>query len=314
MGHLFRALNLAHRLEEKGKPYVVLANRDKAALDILRENKISPIIVDLSDAVTDWEGRLIRERGITRWLNDRLDTSRETAEHVKAAGIPLYTIDDMGPGAALADGNFASLIFEDTGSIPGRQVYAGCRYLILNPEIATYRRMRGRLERILVTLGGSDTYGVTLGVIRYFKKLRRERGFDQKLTILLGPGSVIRGEAKEAVRGTDFEIVCGVPSLMRFFQGFDAAVTGGGVTALEAAASGLPCMVIANEPHEEQIGRYLEQNGCGVFAGYYKEMAPERFAQISGGDLPAMSRRGMETVDLDGAERVCRVLYGKEWI
>lgn len=306
MGHLFRALNLIRMLEKKGEAYVLLMNRDESGLEILKKNKISPIMVDLSDILSDWEGRLIRERGICVWLNDRLDTGRETAKHVKDAGIPLFTIDDMGEGAALADGNFASLIFENADKIPGRKVYAGCKYLILNPEIAAYRRERNKTEAILVTLGGSDTYGVTLDVIAFLKK-QKENGLHKSVTILLGPGSMIGEQARKAVEGTGFTLVSSVPSLAAFFSQFDLAVTGGGVTALEAAASGLPCMVIANELHEIQIGRYLEKAGCAVFAGYYKEMKLERLEEIK--DVSAMSRRGMETVTLSGAAHICDIIF-----
>lgn len=304
MGHLFRAMNLIRTLEQNKKRYVLLVNEDSNALCILKENNIVPIIVDLWDTESDWEGRLIKEKQITVWLNDRLDTGAETAKHVKAAGIPLFTVDDMGEGASYADGNFASLIFEHIENVPGKKVYAGSDYLILNPEIAAYRRERNEIKKILVTLGGSDTYGVTLRVIEFLKKWQQEA--DTRITILLGPGAVIRREVEEAICGTDFELVSGVPSLIAYFSEFDFAITGGGVTALEAAASGLPCLIIANELHEIQIGRHMEQIGSAVFAGYYKEMNLEKIREIK--DVRSMSRKGMEKVSLLGAERICEIM------
>ena len=304
MGHLFRAMNLIRTLEQNKKRYVLLVNEDSNALRILKENNIVPIIVDLWDTESDWEGRLIKEKQITVWLNDRLDTGAETAKHVKAAGIPLFTVDDMGEGASYADGNFASLIFEHIENVPGKKVYAGSDYLILNPEIADYRLERNEIKKILVTLGGSDTYGVTLRVIEFLKKWQQEA--DVRITILLGPGAAIRREVEEAICGTDFELVSGVPSLIAYFSEFDFAITGGGVTALEAAASGLPCLIIANELHEIQIGRHMEQIGSAVFAGYYKEMNLEKIREIK--DVRSMSRKGMEKVSLRGAERICEIM------
>lgn len=308
MGHLFRALNLIHMLEHMTQPYVLIVNEDEGGLRVLEQWHITPVIADLQDMTGDWEGRLIRERKITVWLNDRLDTAYETAKHVKDAGIPLYTIDDMGAGAALADGNFASLIFEQVEKVPGKRVYAGCDYLILNPQIETYRRERREVGNILVTLGGSDTYGVTLQVISFLKRYNRE--LHKNITILLGPDAVIGEEAAKETEGTGFSLVSYVPSLIRFFADFDLAITGGGVTALEAAACGLPCVIVANEPHEVQIGRYLERKGCALFAGYYKEMDLGRIREIE--DIGAMSRRGMEAVGLSGAARICEILFSGE--
>lgn len=308
MGHLFRALNLIRRLEETGKEYILLINDNSAALRVLEQEKIVPVIVDLQDTVSDWEGSLIAKYSITHWLNDRLDTGIETARHVIQSGIPLYTIDDMGEGAALAEGNFASLIFENTEKVPGKKVYAGSDYLILNSEIALYRKERDKIERILVTLGGSDTYGVTLQVIEYLKKQQWIK--EKKVTVLLGPGALIWDEVKKAMAETEFELLSYVPSLISFMELFDLAITGGGVTALEAAASGLPCVIIANELHEVQIGKYMEEIGSAVFAGYYKDINLERITNIT--DIGKMSRAGMENITLLGAQRICDVMFERK--
>lgn len=309
MGHLFRALNLISVLKQKNKKYVLLVNDDKRGLLVLKEHQIKPVIVDLWDETSNWEAELIKDYQIDVWLNDRLDTSEVTAQHVKACGIPLFTIDDMGEGAAYADGNFASLIFEHTDEIPGKRVYAGNDYLILNPDIISYRRERSEIKKLLVTLGGSDTYGVTLRVIDFLKKWKQENP-QIHVTILLGPGAEIYTEVKEALKGSDLQLVSYVASLIEYFAQFDLAVTGGGVTAFEAAASGLPCLIIANELHEIQIGRHLEKIGCGVFAGYYKEMDLTKIEKFTA--LAEMSRCGIERVRLDGAERICEIMESEK--
>lgn len=338
MGHLFRALNLIHYLNQGGMDWLLLVNEDQAAGRILRERDIPYLTVDLRDMQSDWERTIIENYQVTAWLNDRLDTAIVTAQHVKETGIPLYTIDDMGEGAALADGNFASLVFEDTDRISGRKVYAGPDYLILNPEIETYRRQRTDLRKILVTLGGSDTYGVTTAVIESLKRLMQGTDADEeyrsgaetghrhvrgpqypKVTVLLGPAAVNRSEVEAALAETGFELISSVPSLIQSFAEYDLAITGGGVTCLEAAASGLPCVIIANELHEIPIGKYVEKTGGGIFAGYYREMdldciKPLLSEKQSGREqerIRNMSRNGMERVSLEGASRICRVIQGE---
>lgn len=305
MGHLFRAVNLIFVCRQRKIDYCLLMNEDEKGLRILAENKITPVLVDLQDEASDWEAELIAEHSIDVWLNDRLNTSAVTARHVKAAGIPLFTIDDMGEGAVYADGNFASLIFERVDKVPGKKVYAGSDYLILNPEIRKYRRERTELKNLLVTLGGSDTYGVTPSVIAFLKKWQQDNP-QVDVTVLLGPGAKIYEEAKAELEGSSFQLISHVPSLMAYFEQFDLGITGGGVTAFEAAASGLPCLIIANELHEIQIGRYLEQLGCAVFAGYYQEMDLNKITQLT--DLSSMSLQGMRKVSLNGAERICDVI------
>ena len=318
MGHLFRALNLIRYLNQEGMDWLLLVNEDQAAGRILRERDIPYLTVDLWDMQSDWERTIIENYQVTAWLNDRLDTAGATAQHVKETGIPLYTIDDMGEGASLADGNFASLVFEDTDKIPGRKVYAGPDYLILNPEIRIYRRQRTDLRKILVTLGGSDTYGVTTAVIDSLKQVARGPRYPE-VTVLLGPAAVNRSEVEAALAGTGFELISSVPSLIQSFAEYDLAITGGGVTCLEAAASGLPCVIIANELHEIPIGKYVEKTGGGIFAGYYREMdldcmkllLNEKRLGMEQKRIRNMSRNGMERVSLEGASRICRVIRGE---
>jgi spore coat polysaccharide biosynthesis predicted glycosyltransferase SpsG len=176
----------------------------------------------------------------------------------------------------------------------------GIQYLALNPEIDRFRRARTQLTSpVLVTLGGSDTYGVTVQVVALLKEL------DRPATIVTGP-SFQHAEELERVLDQRFTWKSEVPSLIREFYGYDLAITGGGVTPFEANASGLPCIIVANEPHEIEIGRYLASVGSSIFAGYYREMAEQVFEREL--DLAAMSRAGIEQIKTNGADNILREL------
>lgn len=97
---------------------------------------------------------------------------------MKNEGVLLAAIDDCGEGADYVDLHFCAMLFHN---LRGRHIYSGKEYMILNPEIARYRRRRTALNKILVTLGGSDTYGVTVKVV----KILKEKGL--KADIVTGP-------------------------------------------------------------------------------------------------------------------------------
>jgi spore coat polysaccharide biosynthesis predicted glycosyltransferase SpsG len=300
LGHLFKVLNLTAALARRGEPCLVMVNPDPNATAILAQRSVGYATVDLADTSSDWESALIVESGITVWVNDRLDTSLRHAENVKRNGIKLVTFDDRGTGAALADLHFAPLAFSDGSQLRGKRVLTGIQYLALNDEIAHHRRVRTQLKSpILVTLGGSDTYGVTLSVVAQLKKL------DRPATVVTGPSFQ---HARELERALDdrFTWKQGVPSLIQEFYHHDLAITGGGVTPFEANASGLPCIIIANEPHEIACGQYLEGLGCSIFAGYYQEIAGKVFEQEL--DLTAMSQAGIEQIKTTGVENILREL------
>ena len=298
MGHLFRALNFHACLLRHGISSMFITNRHGPATDILGQRGIPFEIASLDDLESDWEKGLIRKFGISLWLNDRLDTDRRHALCVKSAGVRLATFDDRGSGAELADLNIAALIFDDDPPLQGEKVLRGHEYLVLSPEIATHRHQRSDAARILVTMGGSDTHGVTATVAGILRKLGKAA------TLVLGPGFEHNAGLENVADG--FVVKRGVPSLFAEFDRHDLAITAGGVTPFEANACGLPCISIATEPFEVAVCRHLEELGSSVYAGFRDDIDERVFSRNL--DIAAMSRAGMQRISLDGAERILHEL------
>lgn len=299
MGHFYRALNLAETLAQFKIPYIFYLNDDKPSRIILAERGLPHRIVDLDEINSNWELRLIQADGIVLWANDRLDTNRSHAQKVKAAGLPLVTFDDRGTGAALADLNIAALSFNENEILGGARVLRGTEYLILNSQIEDCTRVRTRVDSILVTMGGSDTYGVTVVVV----KMLKEMGLTA--TIVIGP-SFAHQALLNSVISEDFVLKQGLKSMIHEYLFHDLAITGGGLTPFEANASGLPCVVIANETFEIPVGRELERLGCSAFAGYHESLVKPLFN--SNLPIEQMSMNGIHNIGLGGSQRVVRTL------
>jgi len=299
MGHFYRALILANGLAKAELAYTLYLNDHAPSRQILVERGASHRVVDLEDFTGNWEASLIQQDGITLWLNDRLDTDVRHAEKVKATGIPLVTFDDRGTGAALADLHIAALAFDAQERLAGARLLCGADYLILNPQISDYRRLRKQLSSILVTLGGSDTYGVTVKVVRLLKEM------GLAATIVVGPAFMHTAMLDEALTEA-FTLKRGVPSMIEEFYHHDLAITGGGITPFEANASGLPCVVISNELFEIPVGMALQKLGGSLFAGHHGSLAVPLFRA----DLPLeqMSQAGMRNIGLQGTQRVIGAL------
>ena len=295
MGHLFRALNMIEFFGTQKIQYVVFINPDDKAISILRQKSIRFEIVDVHDLTTQWETKLIEKYKITTWMNDRLDTDIKHAQNIKDNHIRLITFDDRGTGSSLADLNIAALVFEHKGKLAGRRVLTGVEYLVLNKEIDKYKRLRTKCENIIVTMGGSDTNGVTMKVIAILQK------YNKKATIILGP-SFLHWESLRKSLNDNFVVKVGVPSLIQEFAKYDVAITGGGVTPFEANASGLPCIIIASELHEIEIGRYLEQTGSSVFAGFHENINAEIVSMEF--EIEKMSKSGMALIKTNAIEKI----------
>lgn len=298
MGHFFRCMNFIKFLDKANEKYMIFINKDKVSNDYLDNQSINYRIVDLEDFQSDWESKLIQEYGIKVWINDRLDTNIKHALNVVKNKIKLVTFDDRGTGAEVADLNISALVFNKQNSLKGKKILSGMKYLILNEDIESFRRVRKKLNKILVTLGGSDTYGVTIDILKLLKKM------DVGATIIIGPSFEHYKELENLIEDK-YVIKMNVPSLIEEFFEYDLAITGGGITPFEAAASGLPCILVANEIHEIEICNYLHEIGAGMFAGYYKELNFRSFSDIfSKCDIENMSKSGIKKINTCGLKNI----------
>jgi len=302
MGHLYRALNLADAFKAVGAPCTFLLNQHEPSRAIVAERGYASSVVDLDDQDSGWEVDQVRQKRISVWINDRLDTGASHAQRVKSLGLRLVTFDDRGAGAHWADLHVAALAGDDQEILSGARVLRGVRFLILDSSIAKYRRLRQATGNIVVSMGGSDTYGVTIKVMRALAAL------DRGATIVIGPAFAHHDALAKAMT-PQFRLKRGVPSLAEEFSHYDLAITGGGITPFEANAAGLPCIVVANEPFEIPVGKALERMGGAVFAGFHEDIDVSHFAR----ELPIaeMSRAAMENIDLNGSRRVVHAIMSQ---
>ena len=152
---------------------------------------------------------------------------------------------------------------------------------------------------MVVSMGGSDTYGVTINVVRALRSAGREA------TVVLGPGFA-HDSALDRVLGDLFTVKRSVASLAEEFARHDLAITAGGLTPYEANAAGLPCVVIATEPWEVRTGEVLARLGGCIYAGWRERIDFTAFEATL--PIEKMSRAALASVPTDGAARVAAEL------
>lgn len=297
MGHFYRALNILEYFRSVNESALVVINQDKTSIQILDEKEIAYEVVDYTDVASNWEKDIIQKYRADVWLLDKFQTGLELAGHIKGTGTILAAIDDCGAGAELVDLHFCAMLFRD---IKGKRIFAGKEYMILNPEIAKYRKQRTEMKKLIVTLGGSDTYGVTVKVIKILKKQ------GQCADIVIGPNFRHRHMLEQEI-DSHFIVYNTVPSLIEKFYDYDLAITGGGITCFEAIASGLPCIIVANELHEIDIGRYLASFKGAKFAGYYQDIS-EQDIDVGSINVREMSKAALQAVPLNGMENIYKAI------
>ncbi|MCT7601879.1 hypothetical protein [Aliarcobacter butzleri] len=296
MGHFFRMLNFAKYLEQKKQNFIFLINENEKTKEILISNGYQYEIVNLLDLDSYWETALIKKYDLKYWINDRLDTNEKHIKNIQKNSIKVINFDDLGSGAKYSDINICGLFFNQD-NLQGKKVFKGVDYLILNPEIDLYKKQRKSLNHILVTLGGSDTYGVTIKVLKLLKK------YNIKATIHIGPSFEHKEELEKELTD-DYDVINFIPSLIEEFSKYDLAITGGGITPFEANASGLPCMIVANETFEVQNGEFLSSLGSSIYLGFHENIDESKFKDIEKLNLENMSQNGLLKLKTKAVEKI----------
>jgi len=302
MGHLFRMLNFSVFLKSQNEKFIFLINDDNKLKNILKLNNVSFEIVKLNNNQINWERDIVLRHKIIYWVNDRLNTTKQHALKVKQLNIKLITLDDFGSGARLSDISIYGLAHK--GNFKGKKILRGIDYLILDKEIDLYKKKRSQVKKILVTLGGSDTYGVTIKVLKLLKK------YKIKATIHLGP-SFLHEEELQKELTKDYKTITYIPSLIREFSKYDLAITGGGITPFEANASGLPCLIIANELFEIDNGFFLESLNSSKFLGHYYNINEDIFSNLNILNINLMSRNGMQKLKTQAIKKIYKNIKAK---
>lgn len=302
MGHLFRAIVIYEYFTGIGEKAIIIANNDKKTKDELKKRSI--VFVTVEDA-EDYKavGDILLRYKVELVIIDKFKSSYDYVEYLNQNNLFISGIDDYGNGAELFDLHFCPLLFGVNKM--GKKVCDDKKYIILNPEINIYRRRRNRINRILVTMGGADTYGVTIKLMPVLDRIKTQSD------ILIGPGFI--NEEELINKNKNHKVIKNTPSLIELFDRYDLLICGGGITAIEANASGLPCMIIANEPHEILIGKWLENIGGACFLGYFKNIIEDDLVlKINDINISELSNKALGSVDSAGVTRFYEKIIN-EW-
>jgi spore coat polysaccharide biosynthesis predicted glycosyltransferase SpsG len=301
-GHLVRAGRIARAL---GVPWVVSLRGGPAARSVAREL-----------------GGIVDERPVRELIDERRpavlvidDPIRAPAEAAiraaRRAGVATLGVHDLGRGCLDAD-----LVVD--GSLPGGPALArvvatrcrtGPRYAVVDPFTCDLRRRANRRPRwdIVVSLGGGGRATVALALAR----LLVQRNPAARVAVATGFAGRPRGTSRVVRWPRGRSIVCALADSR-------VAVLGGGVTAYEAAALGVPAVLVDVVRAQRPTVRAFALRGAAVaggsVAGKVTSAALERLAVRverlfrTPARQRAMAAAGRRLVDGRGAARVAALV------
>lgn len=317
LGHIRRCLSLAQALSRQGALVSFITFANAATLDLISECGFNAIAVD-SERDLEETRKAIRSLAASVLVVDSYDIDADYLACIREQVSLLVAVDDLANRPLPVDIviNGAAYAGELEYKVPpGALLLVGAQYVILRKEFGREpgRKMNNLVERILITVGGSDPRGLTGRLVGW---IRRESN-DIDLDVVIGPFFKEATSSSELTESEPGKIhLHHNPTDMRSLMlEADLAITGGGQTTYELAATGTPAVAIATAENQLQNLNSLAQAGSLVNAGGLDD--PELETQFLNQlrkliDEPKtrqqMSRRGRELVDGLGAERLAEVI------
>ena len=263
MGHIYRALAIAHELTD----HEILFVCDSKSFAVV--NKLAGYDYWL-DVVP--EGKMVSS--ITRLqpdlvINDILDTTVEYILGLKEKRFAVVNFEDLGSGAANTDLTINELY--DEPIIEGDQILWGHEYFFVREEFDAARphQLGDKVDSILVTFGGVDQNGLTLEVYRAVRKLCRE--FDIHMNIVTGPGyRDYQVLADEVAKYGGASVTHSTGVMSKIMEQSGVAITSNGRTVYELAHMNIPSIVIPQNARECTHAFASEETGFIPMPPYQK--------------------------------------------
>jgi spore coat polysaccharide biosynthesis protein SpsF len=205
------------------------------------------------------------------------------------------------------------------------QRYEGSAYAILDPAFARVpRRVSSvvREPRILVSMGGSDPYGLTLQALRALDTMpdTMPDGMEEPfhVTVAIGPAFLHDEKLRTWLADARRQYECRrEDSLLDLMVNSDLALVSFGTTVYELAAAGLPAIALSITEDHAQSAEVFAQYGSLMHLGLFSNVSDEQIQSAVRELLNSqqlrlgMAQRGQALVDGKGAERVAKLLVAR---
>ena len=307
LGHLRRCLTLAQAVTHRGAAVAFVLGPDPHGFSTVQSRGFSAKALpalEISAAVL-----ALRAVAATVVVADSYDFTEEDYRALSEAA-PVAALDDLGnrnlPVAMLWNGGIQSERLDYSARVLRyTRLLLGPQYALLAPEYRELppRVLRETVERVLVTVGGADPAGALAPLVRGTR-----RGCPgAKLDVVLGP--YVDAPADLVDDGIEFHR--SLPSLLPILQAVDLAVSAGGQTTYEIAATGTPAVVIWTADNQRPQVLEFERRGTLNAAGDIRDgtRVEDRIARavaalaVDAEARRAMSRAGQACLDGQGASR-----------
>lgn len=309
-GHIKRDIAIALCLRQLGEEPLFIS-ADENCLPYLEPYQFESVIFhsnwDDMDSELDELKKTIQKYGITSLLVDSYQITKSYIKSLKEWTKVTYfdELYKMGYGCQqLING---VLIPPDYSMAPGKALL-GADYVSLRQEFIGLppKTIRPKIQKILVTSGGTDNYHFGVRFVEEF--LKRPEWEEVKILLIVGEFCEDKAYLRSLYENSDrIELHINTKQMALLMQDADYVVTAGGTTLFEVCAVGVCASCYAIADNQIDISKNFEDKGIMSYAGDYRNNADETIENI----LTQINCAKEEKYRKNQAEKMQKLVDGK---
>ena len=195
------------------------------------------------------------------------------------------------------------------------EVFSGRDYLTFNPLFENYINLnhREKAKKVLLTMGGTDPFGLTLRVLNSIKDLS-----DFNFTILLSENSPSYSQVKLIVdKHSHLTLLSFVLDMPKRMAESDLIILNGGLTRYESCLVGTPFVAISIHQVQFEITKELTDLVGAINLGVFNEIDDNLIKSsllailLDSNKRKSIALKMRSLLDVKGIERICRIIDDK---
>jgi len=320
-GHIMRMMALAQACVRRGIKVVIASIRcPKNLVYQLNTLGIEHFLFEVSELGDEKDAeatiKLARDIGADWLVVDGYHFEYDFQKRVKKADLALLCVDDYGYSdrwccdAVLNQNLDADRSIKYQNDFLEPKILAGASFCLLREEFLKESPTRaewGRIERLLVTLGGSDPENTTKAVLEL---LNQACACSLKIRVLVGVDNRNVETLQTFESHHQVEVVQNVSNMLEQYGWADGIISAGGSTCWEWLYLGLPAAIVTIAENQCPIVRALtEERRAALSLGWFNGPSfGTNMKQLAKWiDSPAEvcdAKIGRQLIDGRGADRV----------
>ena len=321
IGHLMRCIALSEELNKRRHNcYFLIRLNDNKLIDNLKQNKISYKRIEKTATLNedlDFVLKFSNKNNINWIITDYYDLNSSYCRKLKEKNYKILSVDDYAQIHYYSD----IVVNQNIGSEKihfSSEIYTkfllGPKYVMMRDELLNKNNKKKikDVQKLLITMGGSDHDNYTLKVLKSLKDLNE----NINVILVVGPLNPNYIKLKRFVKkmNVNIQLINSPKKISDIYLKSDIAISAGGTSCYELSYYGIPNLIITVAENQLNIAKEFDRRGISIYLGDKKEVTADIIKDkvnelINNHYLrKKMNQKGQKLIDGLGKKRIVDVM------